>query len=345
MTLSSDLRTRIIEYVQNFVGLRKNAIESAARIFTVAKSTIHSLLHRISYGLPLRPDRIRGDKEEYTVSSEHLTWLVWWLSYANNNELFLDELADDIHSQFGIYYTIRQLSTALNSKRARITRKTLEQIASERDPVERAWYRELISSIPAYCRVYVDESHVDENDARRKKGRGPVNQRAFIRRPSVLGHGIACSSVCSMSLDGILTCDCRDQIIDGEAFLDILQTKILPIMNPFPQPRSVLIMDNASPHMVASIMALIDAIRPGVLLFFLSPFSYDYNPIEVGFELGKARLQRIHKKRFGDITPFLPLCKKFEIAMLECMTPSQACNLFRHCEVIVTEEEEIWANR
>ena len=100
MTLSSDLRLCIITYVQNFVGLRTNAIESASKTFGIAESTIFGLLRRISSGLSLEPDRTRGAKENYTVSSEHLTWLVWWLEYANNNELYLDELADDIHSRF-----------------------------------------------------------------------------------------------------------------------------------------------------------------------------------------------------------------------------------------------------
>jgi hypothetical protein len=104
-------------------------------------------------------------------------------------------------------------------------------------------------------------------------------------------------------------------------------------------------MDNAGPHMVAHILAMIEAHQPGVLLFLLSPYSYDFNPIELAFDLGKARLQRTHFRRSGDDTPFAPLCQEFTIAMLECMTPSIACNEFRHCGVIVTEEEEIWANR
>ncbi len=65
----------------------------------------------------------------------------------------------------------------------------------------------------------------------------------------------------------------------------------------------------------------------------------------IQLSLGKARLQRTHYRRLDDDVPCVPLCREFEIAMLEYMTPSVACNEFRHCGLTVTEGQEIWANR
>jgi putative effector of murein hydrolase LrgA (UPF0299 family) len=51
----------------------------------------------------------------------------------------------------------------------------------------------------------------------------------------------------AMSLDGILFCDIQVGAYTADAFNHFAQA-LLARMNPFPQPNSVLVMDNASIH-------------------------------------------------------------------------------------------------
>jgi hypothetical protein len=50
-----------------------------------------------------------------------------------------------------------------------------------------------------------------------------------------------------MSLNGVNSVDILD-INDGDSFLFVLEFSILPTMNPFPAPKSVLVVDNAAVH-------------------------------------------------------------------------------------------------
>ncbi|KAG6942215.1 hypothetical protein JG688_00018254, partial [Phytophthora aleatoria] len=73
-------------------------------------------------------------------------------------------------------------------------------------------------------------------------------------------------------------------------FHNVFKEKILPFLNPWPLPRSIVVMDNAKIHMYKELQAMVHA--TGALLFFLPPYSPDLNPIEVGFSLLKRWIQR-----------------------------------------------------
>ena len=66
-----------------------------------------------------------------------------------------------------------------------------------------------------------------------------------------------------------------------ETFNKFVSDKLLPICSPFPGPRSVLILDNATIH--RSLELRIKCEEAGVLLEFLPPYSPDFNPIEKSF--------------------------------------------------------------
>lgn len=77
--------------------------------------------------------------------------------------------------------------------------------------------------------------------------------------------------------------------------------------NPYPAPRSVLVMDNARIHhaeaiedlvqdygltLPYSLLSLISYEQPGCRIEYLPPYSPDYNPIEQAFSVIKAHLRR-----------------------------------------------------
>ena len=79
---------------------------------------------------------------------------------------------------------------------------------------------------------------------------------------------------------------------DAEIFECFIET-LLPYCGKWPEPKSVLVMDNASFHHLERIQQMCD--DAGVVLLYLLPYSPDLNPIEEFFEQGR-RLGSIHHR-------------------------------------------------
>lgn len=93
----------------------------------------------------------------------------------------------------------------------------------------------------------------------------------------------------ALSLDGLLYSDVRAGSFDGDGFLEFLDG-LLEFMNPYPAPRSVLILDNCLIHHIDGVQERCDA--AGVKLLYLPPYSPDFNPIELFFSAFKAYTRR-----------------------------------------------------
>ena len=129
-------------------------------------------------------------------------------------------------------------------------------------------------------------------------------------------------------------------IIDGSLFLHTLEHEILPIMNPFPGIRSVLILDGALIHQRFPIYALCHLV--GVLVLFLPAFSYDYSPIELAFKDAKSLMMRTHGLQ-EDEEEQDNLAEDLESCLWRSVTPKKACNHFAHCFIEVTDYDREWA--
>jgi hypothetical protein len=90
-----------------------------------------------------------------------------------------------------------------------------------------------------------------------------------------------CSGLSALSLGGTISVIVREDNDTSEFVLRTLRDNVLPNMNAFPQPRCVLVMDNASVHDHLVVYALCAEFH--VLCIFLPPYSYDLNPIELSF--------------------------------------------------------------
>ncbi|KAI7954409.1 hypothetical protein MJO28_004809 [Puccinia striiformis f. sp. tritici] len=95
--------------------------------------------------------------------------------------------------------------------------------------------------------------------------------------PAVSLDGI----VCSIAQAGSIT------RLDMEYFVEQV---LMPCMNPYPGPSSVLVMENARIHHGGRIQEICDQHR--VRLLYLPPYSPDFNPIEKVFSVLKSRLKR-----------------------------------------------------
>jgi transposase len=108
-----------------------------------------------------------------------------------------------------------------------------------------------------------------------------------------------------------------------QLFHEIVVDRLLPVLNPYPLPRSVVILDNASIHMYPEFVAAVRSV--GAIVVYLPTYSPDYNPIEVAFGLVKQFIQR-HYNRYIQ-NSLLVLNEAFE-AYAEYTATG---NLFKHC--------------
>lgn len=85
---------------------------------------------------------------------------------------------------------------------------------------------------------------------------------------------------------------CTQEPITQELFVEWLVQTVLPHCNPFPGPRSVIVMDNATIHHAPAVAEILEA--NNVRLIYLPPYSPDLNAVESTFydlriELKKRR--------------------------------------------------------
>jgi len=118
--------------------------------------------------------------------------------------------------------------------------------------------------------------------------------------------------------------------VDGtftrSSFHEVFKSKILPLLNPWPLPRSIVVMDNANIHMFKELQDMIH--ETGALLFFMPPYSPDLNMIEVGFSMLKRWIQRHANMAFRE-DPLAVL----KISMHSCTRQKEEVgeNLYSHC--------------
>ena len=259
-----------------------------------------------------------------------------------------DELADKLFAETHRAYTRRQISQCLSR------RKYVNILASHLAPVERDlefrrnWLEQTIcvgGPITAKQLLFVDESSEKRRDSVRRRVTCMKGDKISI--PAVAKNsGNAASVIASISIEGVQSVTVVDNDadgnIDGMIFLESFINDILVLCEPFPGERSVVIMDNAAIHMKYQLNAACAA--AGVLILYLPPYSFDFNPIELLFNIAKVNLQRRYG---GSLLPaHLKIGDLFRNCLLSCLkTPDVACNMFLHCFIPVTEEERIWANR
>ena len=110
--------------------------------------------------------------------------------------------------------------------------------------------------------------------------------RAIVRR--WFGNKLRVSVLAAYTIDGYIKALVFDGTCDGDIFEGFIIDQVVPLCNPYPGPRSVIILDNASVHHINRQNIEDVCRRHGVLVRFLPPYSPDFNPIEESFTDLKA---------------------------------------------------------
>lgn len=94
----------------------------------------------------------------------------------------------------------------------------------------------------------------------------------------------------AIGVKGLLAVKVKEGSIKRYDFEKFLKYSLLPRMQPYPAPNSVLILDNAQIHHGGRIEKLCrDA---GIMLRYLPPYCPCLNPIETGFSVLKSSFRR-----------------------------------------------------
>lgn len=119
---------------------------------------------------------------------------------------------------------------------------------------------------------------VDKSIGTKHKGWAPRRRRP--RQVKRFHRGRRLQILPAYTQDGIIHFRVYEGSTDAGIFEGFIE-ELLPYCAPWPNPRSVLIMDNASFHRSERIQQMCD--EAGVVLLYLPPYSPDLNPIEEFF--------------------------------------------------------------
>ena len=108
-------------------------------------------------------------------------------------------------------------------------------------------------------------------------------------------------------------------VLDGAINRIAFETYVAKVLVPELSPGDVVIMDNLSSHKGPQVRALIEA--AGARLFYLPPYSPDFNPIENAF----AKLKALLRKAAARTVPTLWAAIG---QLVDTFTPAECANYF-----------------
>ncbi len=334
MVHCKELREKCVKFISRFNDENRSmAIRGACQILECSQASVYNWLGKYRRHESLCPATHRSPRYTELRKNLHFEWLKDHV-FSIQSSLYLIEIQTLLFQQFGAYYTKPVISKKLAT--LGLSRKILQRFPGQQDDEFRAEFRFMLRAeadggqYNARQLVFVDETHCNQEAYLRKYGWSMIGEPAFIYTTNYNIHGTrAVSGIAALALDGVLSVSIRD-IVDQDVFLLALQYDILPLMQPWPEPRSVLILDNASVHN-----------KLGVVCLYLPPYSFDFNPIELVFHLAKAELRR--KYPFSNANDTIG--PRLETAIYECVTPAIVCNLFEKCYMTVSDDDREWAMR
>lgn len=178
------------------------------------------------------------------------------------------------------------------------TNRKLSRLSHKANPFQRVMFREKardwVHSLDQL--VFIDETSKNRASINRQYGWGP--KRKTIYNKNFVLHGKRMSVVGAYSLNGLLTFDIIPNTYNQERFEDFFRYSVLPSSTPYPGPRSIVILDNARIHNRRKLFDMCMSV--GAVIFFMSPYSPDMNPIEKFWAVVKRHLQKIGGYHVGN---------------------------------------------
>ena len=199
-------------------------------------------------------------------------------------------------------------------------------VATERDERKRSAFRERLKGVDPKRLLFVDESSTNVALTPRY-GRAPKGERARGRAPRNWGKNVTLiSSIGSEGMGPSMS-------IEGPSDTDSFGIYVREILAPNLKAGQIVLMDNLSVHKGKWVRELIE--RRGCQLWFLPPYSPDFNPIEEeAFSKVKALLRRAQARVLE------ALFEATEEALL-AISAQDARSYFEHCGYAIQQAHSI----
>lgn len=240
--------------------------------------------------LYLETQRVIRDPEEYAargrqslLSAEDRDFMVELV--CQEPSLFLDEMRERLYNTNGALISITGLHKVMVQK-LMITLKRPNTVNIRKSLTAKfRWIAEM-ANVPAEFLVFTDESAICSHDllhtfSRSRRGTTAVQYQRDANPPCF-------SLIPAISYYGVLKMTVTARTVKGRDFEHFLKWKLLPRMNRYPAPNSILVMDNAKIHRGPRVARLCR--EAGVKLVYLPTYCPELNPIKVCFSQVKSNL-------------------------------------------------------
>jgi transposase len=132
--------------------------------------------------------------------------------------------------------------------------------------------------------VFLDESGAKTNMSR-LYGWGLEGERVVDNVPG--GHWGTTTMISAMRQDGVATAMVTEGATNTLVFGGFVESFLVPVL----RPGDIVVMDNLSSHKASLVAPAIEAV--GAEVWYLPPYSPDFNPIEMMWSKVKAQLRSI----------------------------------------------------
>jgi transposase len=256
--------------------------------------------------------------------------------------LYLDEIQEKLLNCTGVLVHPSTIYRSL-TRDLQLTLKLAYAKAAQRNEIRRAQHQGDMDAITGNPRqfIFIDETAKDRNAARSRRYWQRVGSKTDVLEVFFDRSRWLYTLIAAVDIDGFIpeACDLvyrrrntQDNdpeagTVDGARFEQYVEHVLVPVLGSYyaGEPRSIVVMDNASTHISQRVFDLIAA--TGAQLIFLPEYSPDYNPIEFCFRQYKAHLKR-NTARYGGnyLTAHL--------AALGAPTHDNMCRYYRHAGII-----------
>ena len=266
--------------------------------------------------------------------------------------LYLDEIVVIFGIQTGMYFHPTTIWLYMTNH-LDYSLQYLTERAMQRNQVERENFKH---SLGFYLQnnpdmlIMVDETHKDRNAARRRRGYGKRNDGG-LNDDKWFKDCVCYTLIGVADINGFVESACntydRKEIreegaagtVTREVFEHWVEHFLVPVLGDYSkgEPRSVVLLDNASTHNSDKAVQMIEA--TGAMIQFTAPFSPDLNPIENYFSLYKKCLKR-------NCDEMIHNWEEVHFMALKCVNRNQGIRYFRRCDILAannvmtTDEEE-----
>ena len=318
----------------------------------VSKSTLRRWLNHFSWwGETPRATQKRLREKNYRVGENKMTpAMKEYLKYIVDLDpaLFLCEMRDKLYAQSNVRFSISCIHKTLTSRKRPdgtgglgYSLKLLTFKAARACREERAIYCTRLRQVnDPSCLIFVDESSVDEKASRRRRGygkRGLPLARSMVLDSDSGSRGVnPFTLIAAVDINGFVLSACERierrrsptdndptrGTVDGVRFYQSVVTRLVPVLGNrvFAQPRSTVVMDNATIHKHPGVVEAIYS--AGAELIWNAAYSPDLNPIERCFSYYKSFLRREMWafRRYPEMISFA--------ALANCVDRKTMCNLY-----------------